>query len=253
MKKQMEKQMKRLAALILVSVMVCTLAACGSTTVSDGRKTVSVNTVEELEQMVETDVENTIATLQNEYENLLAGIDTYDAYMEQVDEVEVFYAEICRENRDICIRMRQYSIAYAELVCEGEGTRGEKYDAIDDLYDCIYDDACGEIYDGIYDDLLGDIHDALYDGILRDAYDTVPYGEWSDAMSEAYEMWSDCLSDVYEDWADALKDIYRFWSDICGALWDGDMDEAGEEIEKFREEVKMLTTGQTQSSSHSVV
>ena len=249
----MKQQMKKLTALILAAAMVCALAACGSTTVSDGRKTVSVNTIEELEQMVATDVENTIAALRGEYENLLAGIDTYDAYMEQVGEVEAFYAEICRENRDICIRMRQYSIAYAELVCEGEGTRGEKYDAIDDLYDCIYDDACGEIYDGIYDDLLGDMYDSLYGGILSDAYDTVPYGEWADALTEAYEMWSDCLSDVYEDWSDALKDIYRFWSDICGALWDGNLDEAGEGIEKFREEVEQLTSGQTQSSSHSVV
>lgn len=117
------------------------------------------------------------------------------------------------------------------------GTNDEKYDALEDLYDIIYDDACGEVYDLIYDDLMGDVYDAFYDGVVSDGYDYTGYEQWSDAMSEAYDMWSDSLSDVYDEWSDALSDIYDFWSDVCICIYDGSTEDVKEEITKFEEEI----------------
>ena len=232
--------MKKVIALILAAVMICGMTACGGETVSNGEKKVSVNTVEELEGIVEKDVTDTVDGLRAEYDQLAAEIDTYDKYVENIGRVNEFYTRISEENRAICIRMREYSITYTELVLKSGDSNSDKYDAIGDLYDCIYDDACGDIYDGIYDDLMGDMYDAIYDGVVSDGYNHAPYKEWSDMSSDAYEIWSDSLSDIYDEWSDALSDIYDFWSDVSGDLWDGDTDKVNEEITKFRADIDKL-------------
>ncbi|MDO4486337.1 MAG: hypothetical protein Q4C46_07060 [Bacillota bacterium] len=232
--------MKKVIVFVLAAVMLCSLAACGGETVSTGEKKVSVNTIEELEEIVQKDVADTVDGLRAEYDQLTAEIDTYDKYVKNTAKVNEFYNRINEENRAICIRMREYSITYTELVLKSAGSNSDKYDAIGDLYDCIYDDACGDIYDGIYDDLMGDMYDAIYDGVVEDGYDYAPYKEWSDTSSEAYKIWSDSLSDIYDEWSDALSDIYDFWSDVSSDLLDGDTDKVNEEITKFREDIDKL-------------
>ena len=232
--------MKKVIALILAAVMICGMTACGGETVSNGEKKVSVNTVEELEGIVEKDVTDTVDGLRAEYDQLAAEIDTYDKYVENIGRVNEFYTRISEENRAICIRMMENSITYTELVLISGDSISDKFDAIGDLYDCIYDDACGDIYDGIYDDLMGDMYDAIYDGVVSDGYNHAPYKEWSDMSSDAYEIWSDSLSDIYDEWSDALSDIYDFWSDVSGDLWDGDTDKVNEEITKFRADIDKL-------------
>ena len=232
--------MKKVIVFVLAAVMLFSLASCGGETVSNGEKKVSVNTIEELEETVEKDVTDTVDGLRAEYDQLIAEIDTYDKYVENIAKVNEFYDRINEENRAISIRMREYSITYTELVLKSGSSNSDKYDAIEDLYDCIYDDACGDIYDGIYDDLMGDMYDAIYDGVVEGGYDYAPYKEWSDTSSEAYKIWSDSLSDIYDEWSDALSDIYDFWSDVSGDLWDGDTDKVNEEITKFREDIDKL-------------
>ena len=232
--------MKKIIAFLLTAVIICSLTACGGETVSNGEKEVSVSTVEELEGIVEKDVTDTLDGLRAEYEQLTAEIDTYDKYVENIEKVNEFYNRICEENRAICIRMREYSITYTELVLKSGDSNSDKYDAIGGLYDCIYDDACGDIYDGIYDDLMGDMFDAFYDGVISDGYDYASYNEWSEMISDAYDIWSDSLSDIYDEWSDALSDIYGFWSDVSGDLWDGDADKVDEEITEFREDIDKL-------------
>ena len=77
--------MKKVIAFILAAVMLCSLAACGGETVSNGEKKVSVNTIEELEGIVEKDVTDTVDGLRAEYEQLTAEIDTYDKYVENIE------------------------------------------------------------------------------------------------------------------------------------------------------------------------
>lgn len=234
--------MKKIIAIILTLVMAAAMTACSgeATVTTSEEKQVSVGTIEELELLIEEDVINTTSTLNTEYEALLAEINTFETYQKNVDKVQAFYDKIYAENREMCIRMREYSVAYAKLITSSNMTNDEKEDAIDSMYDAIYDDACGDIYDAIYDDLMGDMYDAFYDGVVSDGYDYVAYERWYDMSSEAYDMWSDCGSDIYDEWSDCGSDVYDFWSDIYSAMWDDDDAEIQEEIEAFESDIKTM-------------
>ncbi len=233
--------MKKLIALLLSVFVVMGCAACGTAvTMTVEEQPVSVGSVEALEELVNKDIDDTVAGLRADYDALAAEIDTYDKYTKNKSKVEDFYTKILAETRDLCLRMREYGICYAELVMKMGGTYEEKYDAFSEMYDCIYDDACGEIYDAIYEDLQGDMYDLIYDGVVSDGYDLEAYALWSKVSSEAYDMWRDSLSDVYDEWSDALSDIYDFWSDVLNAILDDDTEEIREEIEKFEEENEKL-------------
>lgn len=182
---------------------------------------------EELNEVVSADVENTISAIKSEYEKLVTEIDTYKKYLENTDKVEAFYKQVYEDTKYLCIRMREYSINYAEGIMISDKSNDDKYKDFDELYDCIYDDAGDDIYDEIYDGILDDIYDDFYDGILDDAYDNgAPYDEWSNVRSDEYDWWSDARSDVYDEWSDFRSDVYDFWSDIRSELWDDDIERA---------------------------
>lgn len=196
---------------------------------------------EELDEVVSTDVENTISAIKSEYEKLVADIDTYEKYLENTDKVEAFYEQICEDTKYLCIRMREYSLNYAEAIMASDKSNNDKYKNFEKLYDCIYDDAGDDIYDDIYDGILDDIYDDFYDGILDDAYDNgAPYGEWSDARSDEYDWWSDARSDVYDEWSDFRSDVYDFWSDMRSELWDDDIERAEKKIADFRKDIEKI-------------
>lgn len=196
---------------------------------------------EELDEVVSTDVENTISAIKSEYEKLVADIDTYEKYLENTDKVEAFYEQICEDTKYLCIRMREYSLNYAEAIMVSDKSNNDKYKDFKELYDCIYDDAGDDIYDDIYDGILDDIYDDFYNGILDDAYDNgAPYGEWSDARSDEYDWWSDARSDVYDEWSDFRSDVYDFWSDMRSELWDDDIERAEKKIADFRKDIEKI-------------
>lgn len=205
---------------------------------------------EELNEVVTADVENTVASIRTEYEKLATEIDTYDKYLENTDKIEAFYEQVCEENRLLCIRMREYSIIYAQEIMASDKSNDEKYDDLEELYDCIYDDAGDNLYDEIYDDILDDLYDDFYDGILDDAYDNgAPYAEWSDARSDEYHRWSDSRSDVYGEWSDFRSDVYGFWSDMRSALWKDDIEKAEKEIADFQEDIEKIKSKSNESDT----
>lgn len=247
--------MKRISVVFLVMLMFFCLTACNK--VNDEKAlnnetpapTISENTLksigsasslEEISEIVSTDVENTITALKTEWENLSSNIDTYDNYSDNVDNVKNLYTKIKEDSNQICIRLREYASAYAEFILSSDRKNKEKYKDFSEIYDNIYDDAREEIYDEIYDDILKDMYDVFYDGILKDAYDEIPYKEWSRARSDEYDFWSECRSEVYDSWSDAGSDIYDFWSDIRSDLYDGEVEDAREELQKFLEDIKKL-------------
>lgn len=196
---------------------------------------------EELNEVVITDVENTISSINAEYEKLVTEIDTYDKYLKNTDKIEAFYIQVCEDTRLLCIRMREHSINYAKEIMASDRSNDEKYNDFEELYDCIYDDAGNEIYDEIYDGILDDIYDAFYNGILDDAYDNVAsYDEWSDARSDEYDWWSDARSDVYDEWSDFRSDVYDFWSDMRSELWDDNIERAEGKIVDFQEDIDKI-------------
>lgn len=203
---------------------------------------------EELDEVVSTDVENTVSDLKAEYEKLVTEIDTYKKYLDNTDRVKAFYKQVCEDTKKLCIRMREYSINYAEEIMASDKSNDEKYEDLEGLYDCIYDDAGDDIYDEIYEDILDDIYDAFYGGILEDAYDQdVEYEEWSDVCSNEYDWWSDAKSDVYDECSDFRSDVYDFWSDMSSELWDDDIERANEKIADFREDIEKLKGNSMQS------
>lgn len=204
---------------------------------------------EELNEVVSTDVDNTISDIKSKYEKLVTEIDTYEKYLENTDKIEAFYKQVYNDIQNLCIRMREYSINYAEAIMASTKSNVDKYKDFAELYDCIYDDAGDDIYDEIYDGILDDIYDDFYDGILDDAYDNgAPYDEWSDARSNEYDWWSNARSDVYDEWSDFRSSVYDFWSDMRSELWDDDVERAVEKIVDFQEDIEKLKNKGTQSN-----
>lgn len=205
---------------------------------------------EELNEVVSTDIENTISAIKSDYEKLVMEIDTYEKYLENTDKIQAFYKQVYEDTKNLCIRMREYSINYAEEIMASDKSNDDKYKDFEELYDCIYDDAGDDIYDEIYDGILDDIYDDFYDGILDDAYDNgAPYDEWSNARSDEWDWWSDARSDVYDEWSDFRSDVYDFWSDMRRELWDDDIERVEEKIVDFREDVEKIKSKGIQSEA----
>lgn len=262
---QEEQEMKKIYALILAMVMVVPLTACGEKTVTEEntpseveesveeeiiveedtelvseQNELQVEELDEFEEYVAADVEEVIDTLWAELDEMSAKIDPYEAYKDNVDMIETFYVETLEHTRLLCIQLREYSLNYAKEIMALDKLTDEKYDDMEMIYDCIYEDAGDDIYDEIYDGVPEEMYDIFYDGILDDAYDTVDYSEGADARSNEYEWWSDTRSDVYEEWSDFRSDVYEFWSDMRSELWSDDVERAEKAMADFEEDIAKL-------------
>ena len=196
-----------------------------------------VNSVEELNEVVQKYVEDTISPLTKEYEKIKADINTYDKYVQNVDKIVAFYADVNEKHKALCDRMRAYSLKYAEMIISSDSSNDDKYEELEELFDNVYDDGGDKIFDEIYDGILDDMFKDFYDGILDDAKDTASYKEWWDIRSNEYDNWSDTRSDVYDDWSDFRSDVYDFWSDLRSAVFDDNMEKANKKIEKFKKDI----------------
>ncbi|MBQ3088032.1 MAG: hypothetical protein IJC36_00180 [Clostridia bacterium] len=261
--------MKKLLALLLVVMMVLSLSACGenqqteqntgnnqtqSTNNNDDISTdngktnvdttpstnTSANTIEELEGIITKDIEDTVNALNSEWETLSATITTYDAYVKNAEKVEQFYEKINTQTEQACIRLQEYAVKYAEMIMTSDMSNDDKYDAFDELNDCIYDDAADDLNDGIYDGLLKDMQDALYEGVLDDSDDAPSYSDWYDVHSDEYENWYDTRSDVYEVWYDTRSDVYSFYYDMRGELWGDDIEKTQKTLDDYKADVEKL-------------
>ena len=148
--------------------------------------------------------------------------------------------KINTQTEQACIRLQEYAAKYAEMIMTSEMSNDDKYEAFDELNDCIYDDAADDLNDGIYDGLLKDMQDALYDGVLDDSDDAPSYSDWYDVRSDEYENWYDTRSDVYEVWYDTRSDVYSFYYDMRGELWSNDIEKAKETLEDYEADVEKL-------------
>ena len=124
--------MKKIYALILAMIMVVSLTACGEKTVTEenepseveelvdeeiiteeNTESVSeenesqVEELEEFEEYVAADVEEVIAPLWAALAELSAKVDSYEAYKNNVDMIESFYAETLEHTRLLCIQLRE--------------------------------------------------------------------------------------------------------------------------------------------------
>ena len=187
--------------------------------------------VDNLDDIVSKDVEEAIAELTTEYEQLKSDVDSYAKYLENTDKIEAFYAKALDINNSLCVRMYGYALEYAEAIVNSGDSSKDIYKDLEEIYEIIYDDNGQDMYD------------VFYDGILADAYDNEEYSdytEWSDARSDEYKWWSDTRSDVYEDWSDMRSDIYDFYSDVRSEIYDDDFERAQKKIGDFREDYEKI-------------
>lgn len=194
---------------------------------------------DKLENAIAKTVEDAVNALNVEWETLAASIKTYDDYVKNVEKVETFYDKINSESEKLCIQLQEYTVEYAQMIMSSDMSNDDKYDAFNDIEDCIYDDALGDLEDDIYDELYDDMEDALYEGVLDDS-DVDSYSNWSKVHSNEYKMWSSTRSDVYSRCSDTRSDVYSFCSDIRSELWDNDVDRAKKTLEKYKKDVEKL-------------
>lgn len=248
--------MKKLLAIVLTAGLIASFSACrevpadeaGSNSQNSiaiepftGTIKVSVASLDELYEKVMEDVEVSLTKLNDEWSELYSVIDSYEKYKNNADMIDEFYGKVLEETHQICTRMYLYSLEYARFIMDSDKSFGEKYDDFEELYEAIYEDAGDDIYDAIYDGILDEMYDAFYDGILSDSYEEVPYGEWYEASTDAYELWYDTKSDVYDEWYDMKSDIYDFWYDMRSEMWDKDQERAEKKYNDFLEDVKRMT------------
>ena len=248
--------MKKLLVVLLTVGAITSFCACGEkapgenadkneerNTITEsftGEVVVSVTSLDELNDKVMEDVDNSVKRINDEWVELNSEIDSYEKYKNNADIIEEFYGKVLEETHEICMRMYLYSLEYARYIMDSDKSFGEKYDDFEELYDTVYEDAGDDIYDAIYDGILDEMYDAFYDGILSDSYDDVAYGEWYEANTDAYEIWYDTKSDVYDEWYDMKSDIYDFWYDMRSEMWDKDQERAEKKYSDFIEDVKKI-------------
>ena len=217
-----------------------TATSSGSEKPADDAYTIDltgITTLEELETRIGEHLASTIASLNTQWEDLAAAIDTYQKYVENTEQVSAFYQTVIKETDQICILLYEYSAAYARMVLDSDMSDDDKYDAIEGIHDCLYEDACDEINDEIYDGLLDDMNDYFYNGILDDAQDDVDYSDWYDVCSDEYDQWYDTSSEVYDLYYDAASEIYSFYCDMSSELYSGDYERAEKVYGRFLEKI----------------
>ena len=90
------------------------------TTIENNDSNISVkgSSYEELIKNAEEDEKKVVANLEAEFENLKKETDTYDKYVTNKDKVKLFYDKIVTETDNFGIRLREYSLKYAELIMQ---------------------------------------------------------------------------------------------------------------------------------------
>ncbi|WP_289093264.1 hypothetical protein [uncultured Bifidobacterium sp.] len=245
---------------LLSMVMALSVAACGSNPTSDtgsqpqssatndtttdnsepALPKVTVSSLDELNTEVTEYVDSAIADLQTQYDALTASIGDYNAYVENIGNVQQFYASALSDTETMCLQMYQYALDYVTFITSSDRSFSDQYDDMEELYDVVYDEEGTRIYDDIYDGIMSDAYDYFYDGVVSSGYDLVPYDEWSDYSSDEYDLWSDTRSDIYDIWSDTRSDIYDFYSDVRSDIYAKETKDLEKDITRFQEDLSDL-------------
>ncbi|WP_152595945.1 hypothetical protein [Bifidobacterium pullorum] len=253
--------MKKKPLICLLSmVMTLSAAACGGDPTSDtgsqpqssatndtttdnsepALPKVTVSSLDELNTEVTEYVDSAIADLQTQYDALTASIGDYNAYVENIGNVQQFYASALSDTETMCLQMYQYALDYVTFITSSDRSFSDQYDDMEELYDVVYDEEGTRIYDDIYDGIMSDAYDYFYDGVVSSGYDLVPYDEWSDYSSGEYDLWSDTRSDIYDIWSDTRSDIYDFYSDVRSDIYAKETKDLEKDITRFQEDLSDL-------------
>lgn len=191
-----------------------------------------------LQSSSEADVSSVIDSLNSKFDNLKSEIKTYSDYLNKIDKVQAFYSEILYDIASLCIRLMEYGVNYTTNLSALDISFDEKYELMEAVDDCIYEDSLEDVDDYVYDDLFDDIEKYLYDGIIDDAEKEVSYSDWYDTKSNEYDMWYDARSELYDICYSLKDDIYGFYSDVKSELYQEDLERVNKKISKFQEKIE---------------
>ena len=76
--------------------------------------------MEELEARIEEHLAAPIASLNTQWEELAAEIDTYEKYVENAERVSAFYQTVIDETDQMRIMLFEYSAAYVRMVLDSD-------------------------------------------------------------------------------------------------------------------------------------
>ncbi len=239
--------LKSVVVLVIVTALMMFVTGCSGSGASNNNESsestqtkVSINSSDDLKNVADKDVEDTVNSITEKYNALKGKITSFDAYKGSVEEVKTFYSETLSTQKALNIRLREYSASYASSVLSSSASWDDKNKNMKEIYNLVYDDAGKAVYNGIYDGVLKNAYRDIYDGVLKDAYNTVPYDDWTDTLSSEYKLWSDARSDVYNDLSDMRSDLYDLYSDVLSETYSKDADRANEKLKKFQEKVDAM-------------
>ena len=247
--------MKKICSLFFVALLsfsaLFMLSACGDKNDNSDNNNQSqsqetdyskASSFEELRTIAFGDVSKTIESLESQYNSLTIKINTIELYCSKTNEVKSFYDTIIFETENICIKMLEASLGYAEYIMSSKVETENKYDALDYIYEDIYNDALDLIDEKIYNDLIDSMSDFYWEGIIEDAYenDLISDEKYIEIDEQEYEWISNTETNVYEAITDAETYIDEFITNLENALIDDDLNTANEKINDFKTTIKKL-------------
>ena len=213
----------------------------------------TADNTEELEIIVYKHVSDCTQASFAEWNSLSSEINTFDKYVNNIENIEQFHARIENASSQILKMICDYSSSYAKMLLNSSSSNKEIYKDFELFSDIFYDEACDIVKEEIYEDLLKEIKDYYYEGIIYDAKDNVPYSKWSDARSHSYSLWSDSRSAVYDEWSKIRSELYHVYTDIRSEVYRGEINKALDKLQDFIDSVsekkEITSTKDTQSSS----
>ena len=212
-----------------------------------------IHTFDDLEAHIEEQLDTAIDELNSKWNTFQQEIDSYEKYTSNLDKVTDFYQTVISETELMCIMLYEYSAAYARMILDSDLSAKEKYQAVEGIYDSLYEDACDEIHDEIYDGILDEMYDYFYDGILDEAYDNIEYSIWYKMSSDEYSQWYDASSEAYSLCYDTASDIYSFCYDLSDKLYSNDLDRAEKRYDRFLSKIDKLKNPETDISNTNTV
>lgn len=175
---------------------------------------------------MEEDTKATIEYLSSESERLKAEIGgDYQTYKERQEDINRWLELVDSETAGYVQRTQEVCKRYFTLLPDkAEHSYDAMDDAVDEVYDRIYDDARDDYYDAVFKDLLEDFYDDYFSDLLEDAFDVAPYQEVYELRSDFYDRWYDTRSSVYDRLYDMGVTLYDQCYELRMAAYDDNYD-----------------------------
>ena len=225
--------MKKIIVFFLACLLMLSLAACGDKAQPRNAQiaqtvplTEKPATPDDILEEIKQDFAETLAEFSSSYDDTVTAIgDTYEDYVANEQLLNDWYQHILDDSEALLSRMIDGVKDYCRAIGpQAEAGTLDADEAIDRVYDEVYNGVLDDYYDEVYTGLIDNAYERYYNGIIDDGYDTVDWDEWYDVSDRSHSAWYDASSGVYDLWYDASSEVYDIWWDVSSAFWSEDYD-----------------------------